>query len=140
MKQSELSSESRRDLIVGAAEDKKANYITEIDLRGKTVIADFFVICSGTSNIHIRSIADGIMEALEKNGVRRRRIEGYSEATWVLLDFGDVIVHVMSEEQRRYYGLERLWTGHAPPHHADDVLDEETIAADEAEPDDAVAA
>ncbi len=110
-----LDSEVTRDAIIAAAEDKKANYITALDLRGKTIIADFFLICSGTSNIHIRSIADGIMEAMEKQGVRQRRIEGYSEATWVLLDYSDVIVHIMSEEQRDYYGLEKLWTGTLPP-------------------------
>jgi ribosome-associated protein len=115
MKESTLTSEERRDAIVAAAEDKKANYITALDLRGKTLIADFFIICSGTSNIHIRSVADGIMEAMEKRGIRQRRIEGYSEATWILLDYGDNIVHVMSEEQRSFYGLEKLWTGQAPP-------------------------
>jgi ribosome-associated protein len=115
LKASELTSEERRDAIVGAAEDKKANYITALDLRGKTLIADFFIICSGTSNIHIRSVADGIMEAMEKQGIRQRRIEGYSEATWILLDYGDNIVHIMAEEQRRFYGLEKLWTGEAPP-------------------------
>jgi len=110
-----MNSEVKRDAIIAAAEDKKANYITTIDLRGKTLIADFFLICSGTSNIHIRSIADGVTESLEKAGVRQRRMEGYSEATWVLLDYGDIIVHVMSEEQRDYYSLEKLWTGQAPP-------------------------
>jgi ribosome-associated protein len=115
MKESTLTSEERRDAIIAAAEDKKANYITALDLRGKTLIADFFIICSGTSNIHIRSVADGIMEAMETRGIRQRRIEGYSEATWVLLDYGDAIVHVMSEEQRSFYGLEKLWTGQAPP-------------------------
>lgn len=122
MKESTLTSEERRDAITAAAEDKKANYITALDLRGKTLIADFFLICSGTSNIHIRSIADGIMEALEKQGLRQRRIEGYSEATWVLLDYGDVIVHVMSEEQRDFYSLEKLWTGQAPPAREPDRL------------------
>ena len=115
MKQSDLTSEQKRDAIVAAAEDKKANYITEIDLRGKTIIADFFIICSGTSNIHIRSVADGIVEALEKIGVRQNRIEGYGEANWVLLDYGDVIVHIMSEEQRHFYKLEKLWAGQETP-------------------------
>jgi ribosome-associated protein len=110
VKAANLTSEEKRDAIVAAAEDKKANYITALDLRGKTLIADFFIICSGTSNIHIRAIADGIVEALEKQGIRRHRIEGYSEAAWVLLDYGDVIVHIMSEEQRSFYGLETLWT------------------------------
>ena len=107
---------------MAAADDKKANYITALDLRGKTLIADFFIICSGTSNIHIRSIADGVMEAMEKQGIRQRRIEGYSEATWVLLDYGDAIVHVMSEEQRSFYGLEKLWTGQSPPEREPDRL------------------
>ncbi len=123
MKESKLTSEERRDAIVAAADDKKANYITALDLRGKTLIADFFIICSGTSNIHIRSIADGVMESMEKQGIRQRRIEGYSEATWVLLDYGDAIVHVMSEEQRSFYGLEKLWTGQAPPEREPDRLE-----------------
>ncbi len=123
MKESQLTSDERRDAIVAAAEDKKANYITALDLRGKTLIADFFIICSGTSNIHIRSIADGVMESMEKQGIRQRRIEGYSEATWVLLDYGDAIVHVMSEEQRSFYGLEKLWTGQAPPAREPDRLE-----------------
>ena len=123
MKESTLTSEERRDAITAAAEDKKANYITALDLRGKTVIADFFIICSGTSNIHIRAVADGIMESMEKQGIRQRRIEGYSEASWVLLDYGDNIVHVMSEEQRSFYGLEKLWTGQAPPEREPDRLD-----------------
>lgn len=147
MKESTLTSEEKRDTIVAAAEDKKANYITEIDLRGKTLIADFFIICSGTSNIHIRAIADGIIESLEKQGTRQRRMEGYSEATWVLLDYGDLIVHVMSEEQRHFYGLEKLWTGASVPSYApadetgDDRSDEKGFADEEdAEDEDAVAA
>ncbi len=115
MKESTLTSEERRDGIIAAAEDKKANYITTLDLRGKTVITDFFVICSGTSNIHIRSVADGIMEAMEKQGVRQRRIDGYSEAAWILLDYGDSIVHIMSEDERNKFGLEKLWTGQDTP-------------------------
>ncbi len=111
MKAADITSEEKRDAIIAGAEDKKANYITALDLRGKTLIADFFIICSGTSNIHIRSIADGVIEALEKQGIRQRRMEGYSEATWILLDYGDAIVHVMAEEQRDFYGLEKLWTG-----------------------------
>lgn len=115
MKESTLTSEERRDAIIAAAEDKKANYITTLDLRGKTVITDFFVICSGTSNIHIRSVADGIMEGMEKKGVRQRRIDGYSEAAWILLDYGDSIVHIMSEDERDKFGLEKLWTGQDTP-------------------------
>ena len=109
MKPESIDSEQKCQIVISAAEDKKANYITSLDLRGKTLIADFFVICSGTSNIHMRSIADGIMEALEKLGHRQRALEGYSEASWILLDYGDVIAHIMSEDQRDFYKLERLW-------------------------------
>jgi ribosome-associated protein len=138
LKPSTMTSEEKRDAITEAAEDKKANYLTAIDLRGKTLISDFFIICSGTSNIHIRAVADGIMESLEKQGVRQNRIEGYSEAAWVLLDYGDVIVHIMSEDQRSYYKLEKLWTGEpgaedsaeAPPAIVEDDADTEDDDAD----------
>jgi ribosome-associated protein len=105
-----MTSEAKRDKIVDAADNKKANYVTVIDLRGKTLIADFFIICSGTSNIHIRSVADGILEALEEEGVRAHRTEGFAEGTWIVLDYGDSIVHVMSEDERNRYKLENLWT------------------------------
>jgi ribosome-associated protein len=115
MRAQELDSEEKLKIVVDASEDKKANYVSTLDLRGKTLIADFFVICSGTSNIHIRAIADGIMEALEKLGHRQKALEGYSEASWILLDYGDVIAHIMSEEQRDFYKLERLWTSTQSP-------------------------
>lgn len=129
MKPEELTSEQKHEIIIAAAEDKKANYITSIDLRGKTVIADYFVICSGTSNIHIRAIADGIMEEMEKKGHRRELVEGYSEATWVLLSYGDVIIHIMAEEQREFYNLEKLWGDQRPP--AEDLPSEIVPAAEE---------
>lgn len=136
-----MTSEEKRDAIVAAAEDKKANYITPIDLRGQTIITDFFVICSGTSNIHIRSIADGIMESMEKAGVRQNRKEGYSEATWIILDYGDSIVHVMAEDERGYYNLEKLW-GVCKAGGNDSEADEPEAAptAPVAEAEDAVAA
>ncbi len=109
MKAQQLTSDEKRAIIVDAAEDKKANYVTEMDLRGKTLISDFFVICSGTSNVHIRSIADGVIEQMEAHGIRASKLEGYSEASWVLLDYGDVITHIMSEEHRSFYKLEGLW-------------------------------
>jgi ribosome-associated protein len=143
MKPSNLTSDERKNIIVAAAEDKKANYVTEIELRGKTIIADFFIICSGTSNIHIRSVADGIIEAMEKLGIRKNRIEGYNEANWVLLDYGDVIVHIMSEEQRHYYKLETLWAGQPTPGRIEEIedLDDGEVTEDDAAEDrDALAA
>lgn len=132
MKPEDLTSEEKHAIIVAAAEDKKANYITSIDLTGKTLIADYFVICSGTSNIHIRAIADGIMEEMEKHGHRREMLEGYSEASWILLSFGDVIAHIMGETQRSYYSLEKLWDPNAVmPPLTDDTLDEDDFDTDD---------
>jgi len=110
LKPSMMTSDEKREKIIAAADDKKANYVTVIDLRGKTMIADYFIVCSGTSNIHIRSVADGIIEALEEAGVRAHRSEGFSEGTWIVIDYGDVIVHVMAEAERDRYKIENLWT------------------------------
>ena len=78
-----------------------------------TTIADYFVICSGTSDRQVQAIAEGILEAGEREGRRPLGIEGLSAARWVLVDFGDVIAHVFTPEERDYYRLERLW-GDAP--------------------------
>ncbi len=104
-----MTTEQKRLKIIEAAEDAKAERINVLDLRGKTLIADYFVVCSGNSDVHIRSIADRVQEMLKENGERALRVEGYREATWVLLDYGDVVVHIMREEQRQYYGLEAFW-------------------------------
>jgi ribosome-associated protein len=92
---------------------KKALDLILLDLREITLIADYFVICSGSSNTHIRGLADFVMEEFEKEGIRANRVEGYQNADWVLLDYGDVIIHIFSEELREYFSLERLW-GDAP--------------------------
>jgi len=104
-----MTTEQKRQLILNAAEDAKAERITALDLRGKTLIADYFIVCSGTSDVHIRSVADKIQDALRAAGERTLRVEGYREATWVLLDYGDIVVHVMREETRQHYGLEAFW-------------------------------
>ncbi len=130
MKSKIKDSEEKRDVIVNAAEDKKANYITTLDLQGKTLIADYFVICSGTSNVHIRAIADGILEEMEKRGVRPAKLEGYSEGSWVLLDYGDIITHIMSEESRSYYKLEGLWSSGSTEPAAVETTEPENVAVD----------
>ena len=104
-----MTTEQKRRLILNAAEDAKAERISDLDLRGKTLIADYFIVCSGTSDVHIRSVADKILDALRAAGERALRVEGYREATWVLLDYGDIVVHVMREETRQHYGLEAFW-------------------------------
>lgn len=104
-----MTTEQKRQLILDAAEDAKAERISDLDLRGKTLIADYFIVCSGTSDVHIRSVADKIQDALRAAGERALRVEGYREATWVLLDYGDIVVHIMREETRQHYGLEAFW-------------------------------
>lgn len=86
----------------------KAERIDTVDVRAKTVMADYLVICSGTSDLHVRSIADRIAEKMREAKLKAKSVEG-RESGWVLLDFGDVICHVMREEQRQFYDLESLW-------------------------------
>lgn len=95
-----------------AAVDKKANDVIVLDLRGIFPVADYFVICSGNSVPQLKAITREVEERLAEAGVFGK-IEGTPESGWVLLDFGDVIVHIFSEEARRFYALERLW-GDAP--------------------------
>lgn len=96
-----------------AADAKKAIDIQILDLRGLTSITDYFVVCSGTSTTHVSAIADGVERALKESGQHPSHIEGAGESTWVLMDYGDVVVHVFEEQTRAFYALERLW-GDAP--------------------------
>lgn len=81
----------------------------EIDVSGKTILADKFVIVTGRSKVQTRAIADAIAEKIKEAGMRVGRLEGYGEGTWILIDLGDIIVHVFTPEQRAFYNLERLW-------------------------------
>ena len=94
---------------VDAASDKKASDIILLDVQELTPIADYFVICSGNNPRQIEAIADGIDEALRKQGARVVHREGNAESGWLLLDFGDIIVHIFGQKEREYYRLERLW-------------------------------
>ncbi|TBR39976.1 MULTISPECIES: ribosome silencing factor [Dyella] len=105
-----VNTESLRKHVINALEDLKAKDIREIDVRGKTSIADLLVVASGTSARHVKSIADEVVKFAKKAGVMPIGVEGEQEAEWVLVDLGDVIVHVMLPRIREFYGLERLWT------------------------------
>ena len=96
-----------------AADAKKAIDIKILDLRGLTSISDYFIICSGTSTTHVGAIADGIERTLKADGHLPSHVEGTVESTWVLMDYGDLVVHVFEEQTRAFYALERLW-GDAP--------------------------
>jgi len=96
-----------------AADDKRGMRIVVLDLRQISVVADYFVIADASTEVQVRAISDGIQKALEEQGVKAARREGWEDARWVLLDYGDTVVHVFRTEERDYYDLERLW-GDAP--------------------------
>ncbi|OHE89749.1 MAG: ribosome silencing factor, partial [Lysobacterales bacterium RIFOXYA1_FULL_68_6] len=99
-----------------ALQELKAKDVVEIDVRGKSSVADYLVIASGTSTRHVKSIADEVVKFAKKLDVMPLGVEGEREAEWVLVDLGDVIVHVMLPRVREFYALERLWTvGDQPP-------------------------
>ena len=108
-----------RKSVIDALEELKAKDVREIDVRGKTSIADLLVIASGTSARHVKSIADEVSKYAKKAGVMPLGVEGEVEGEWVLVDLGDVIVHVMLPRIREFYGLERLWTVGDHGHDAD---------------------
>jgi ribosome-associated protein len=92
-----------------SASDKKALDLVVLDLRAIASFTDYFIITSGTNPRQVQAIADEIVEQLKKQGTRAARVEGYSTAEWVLVDYGDFVVHVFEEKSRRFYDLERLW-------------------------------
>ena len=99
-----------------ALEELKAKDVVEIDVRGKSSVADYMVIASGTSTRHVKSSANEVVKFAKKLDVMPLGVEGEREAEWVLVDLGDVIVHVMLPRVREFYALERLWTvGDQPP-------------------------
>ena len=108
------SIESRVRLAVAAALDKKATDLDVLQVGGLTSIADYFILCSAGNERQASAIADSILERLKSElGVKPLLVEGTTPGRWVLLDFGDFIVHIFTEDVRRFYGLERLW-GDAP--------------------------
>jgi ribosome-associated protein len=100
--------------ILAELDDAKAEDIVTIDLDGKAVIADGMVIASGRSNRHVGAIADHLIEKLKATGKRDLRVEGMPHCDWVLVDAGEVIVHIFRPEVRSFYNLEKLWSEHAP--------------------------
>ena len=96
-------------LAINAMEDKKAEDIRVIDISQVSVLADYFIIASGSNRSQIQTLSDAVEEKLGKAGYPVKQIEGYQNANWVLLDFGDIIVHIFDQENRLFYDLERLW-------------------------------
>lgn len=108
-----LSAETVARLAAHVMLDKQALDVTLLDLRGLSGIADFFLIGSARSTPHAETVAEAVRVALRTRGVRPRHVEGSAESGWVLLDYGDVVIHVFLEATRGFYALERLW-GDAP--------------------------
>jgi ribosome-associated protein len=91
-------------------DDIKARQVVVLDLRGLNDAADFFVIASGTSDAHVRGIADSVMDKMGRTGVRTHHVEGLTTGRWVLLDYVDFVIHLFHPETRNFYQLERLWS------------------------------
>lgn len=96
-------------IAMGALEDKKAGGIELLDVSQQTSLGDYFVVASCQSTVQVRACADEVEEQLEKAGILVLHKEGYSTGSWILMDYGDVVVHIMQQETREFYGIERLW-------------------------------
>lgn len=99
-----------RDVVIKALEDLKARDVVELDVTGRTSIADIIVVAGGTSSRHVKSIADEVIKQTKKAGLPPLGVEGQREAEWVLVDLGDIVVHIMLPRAREFYGLERMWS------------------------------
>lgn len=98
----------------GILDSKKAEDIVAIDIHGISIIADYFLIASGNSSTQVKALADELEEKLAVQGVTPRRVEGVQSATWVIMDYGDIIVHIFYRETRQFFNLERLWADGTP--------------------------
>jgi len=105
-----IQADELMQVVVDAAEEKKANRIVALNLKGVSLVADYFVICHGNSDTQVLAITTEIKKRAEEKGARVRGIEGTDSARWVLIDLGDVVVHVFHRDERDYYSLERLWS------------------------------
>ena len=96
-------------IAIAALEEKKASEIRVIDISEVSVLADYFIIATGTNRNQVQAMADNVAEELYKAGYEAKQTEGYRSANWVLMDYGDIIVHVFDSENRLFYDLERIW-------------------------------
>lgn len=104
------SSSELMKLVVEALEDKKGLNIVTLDLQGISLVADYFIICHGNSDRQVQALADEVVKKVEQAGYTVRGLEGQDTARWILIDIGDVVVHVFHREDREFYNLERLWS------------------------------
>ncbi|MGR3187028.1 ribosome silencing factor [Bacillus subtilis] len=108
-----MNQKSILKIAAAACDDKRAEDILALDMEGISLVADYFLICHGNSDKQVQAIAREIKDQADENGIQVKKMEGFDEARWVLVDLGDVIVHVFHKDERSYYNLEKLW-GDAP--------------------------
>lgn len=96
--------------IYDALDDKKANNIVILDISEISEITDYFVICSGSNQNQVQAISDNVEEELAKKDIKGKKIEGFKNAEWILMDYSDFVIHIFSDEQREFYGLEKIWS------------------------------
>ena len=104
-----MTSQEYCKIAVAALEDRKAEDVKIIDIREISPVADYFVIADGTNQNQIQAMRDAVDDALYKSDLKVLQIEGNSSSTWILMDYGDIIVHIFSKEDRLFYDLERIW-------------------------------
>ncbi|MEE4245021.1 MAG: ribosome silencing factor [Kangiellaceae bacterium] len=109
-----MDSEALKTFIIEQLDDAKAKDIVAIDVTDKTAITDTMVVCSGTSSRHVKSIATLLVQSAKEHGKKPLGVEGDNSSEWVLVDFGDAIVHVMQTNIRDYYQIEKLWSASSP--------------------------
>ncbi len=121
------SVKSLSEILKSALEDNKAEDISLIDLKGKADFADFMLIASGRSQRHVSSLADNLIDSVKKSGYSLLSIEGKPQCDWVLVDFGDVVVHLFKPEIRSFYNLEKMWS--VPVSSTDSISSSNELAA-----------
>jgi ribosome-associated protein len=109
-----LDADKTLNLILSRLDDMKAEETVTIDLRGKSSITDYMIVTSGRANRHVGAIAENVAKGLKESGIAAPHIEGLPNCDWVLIDSGDVIVHVFRPEVREFYNLEKMWTSDKP--------------------------
>ena len=112
---SEIDAETASRVILASLEDDKAEEILAIDIRGKSSFADMLIVASGRSARHVGALADHVMRKLKEAGAKEIRVEGLPHCDWVLVDAGDVVVHLFRPEVRAFYNIEKIWTASPGP-------------------------
>ncbi len=104
-----MNSREIANIAYDALDDKKGINITIIDISEVSIVADYFIIAGGSNINQVRALADNVDDEMRKNQIHSKHVEGYNNANWILMDYGDVVVHIFNEDDRLFYDLERIW-------------------------------